>query len=45
MHVTSVETTELFAGPEDAPRQLVRVRYEACAAPTPVPDQRGRPFG
>ncbi|KMV14145.1 alpha-mannosidase [Mycolicibacterium conceptionense] len=36
MHVTSVETTELFAGPEDAPRQLVRVRYEACAAPTPV---------
>ncbi|MBU9763612.1 alpha-mannosidase [Mycobacterium sp. TNTM28] len=36
MHVTSVETTELFAGPEDSPRQLVRVRYEACAAPTPV---------
>lgn len=36
MHVTSVETTELFAGLEDAPRQLVRVRYQACAAPTPV---------
>ncbi|KHO26893.1 alpha-mannosidase [Mycolicibacterium setense] len=36
MHVTSVETTELFAGPQDAPRQLVRVRYEACASPTPV---------
>lgn len=36
MHVTSVETTELFAGPEDAPRQLVRVRYEDCATPTPV---------
>src|SRR5437868_9980256 len=36
MRVLSVETTELFAGPEDAPRQLVRVRYEACASPTPV---------
>lgn len=36
MHLTSVETTELFAGPEDAPRQLVRVRYEDCASPTPV---------
>ncbi len=36
MHVTSVETTERFAGPEDAPRQLVRVRYEACSSPTPV---------
>lgn len=36
MHVTSVETTELFAGPEDTPRQLVRVRYEACTSPTPV---------
>ncbi|OBF39017.1 alpha-mannosidase [Mycolicibacterium peregrinum] len=36
MRVLSVETTELFAGPEDAARQLVRVRYEACAAPTPV---------
>lgn len=36
MHVTSVETTELFAGSQDAPRQLVRVRYEACASPTPV---------
>lgn len=36
MRVTAVEATELFAGPEDAPRQLVRVRYEACASPTPV---------
>ena len=36
MRVLSVETTELFAGPEDAARQLVRVRYEACAEPTPV---------
>ncbi|WP_454788629.1 glycoside hydrolase family 38 N-terminal domain-containing protein [Mycolicibacterium lutetiense] len=36
MRVLSVETTELFAGPEDAPRQVVRVRYEACASPTPV---------
>ncbi|MDV3127666.1 NEW3 domain-containing protein [Mycobacterium sp. 21AC1] len=27
MHVTSAETTELFAGPADAPRQLVRVTY------------------
>ncbi|OMB94396.1 alpha-mannosidase [Mycobacterium sp. NS-7484] len=36
MHVTSVETTELFAGPDDAPRQLVRVRYAGCTAPTPV---------
>ena len=36
MRVLSAETTELFAGPEDAPRQLVRVRYEDCAAPTPV---------
>lgn len=36
MHVTSVETTELFAGPQDAPRQLVRVRYADCASPTPV---------
>lgn len=36
MHVTSAETTELFAGPDDAPRQLVRVRYESCASSTPV---------
>jgi alpha-mannosidase len=36
MHVTAVEATELFAGPVDAPRQLVRVRYEACATPTTV---------
>ncbi|MDH6197944.1 alpha-mannosidase [Mycobacterium frederiksbergense] len=36
MHVTSVEATELFAGPADSPRQLVRVRYAACTKPTPV---------
>lgn len=36
MRVTSVETTELFAGPQDAPRQLVLVRYEDCASPTAV---------
>ncbi|WKG04712.1 NEW3 domain-containing protein [Mycolicibacterium sp. HK-90] len=36
MHVTSVETTELFAGPADAPRQLVLVRYDDCPAPTAV---------
>ncbi|MDT5095716.1 MAG: hypothetical protein QOH60_5079 [Mycobacterium sp.] len=27
MHVTSAESTELFAGPPDAPLQLVRVRF------------------
>ncbi|MDT5013401.1 MAG: hypothetical protein QOH57_5018 [Mycobacterium sp.] len=27
MHVTSVESTELFTGPPDAPLQLVRVRF------------------
>ncbi|MGV0741107.1 glycoside hydrolase family 38 N-terminal domain-containing protein [Mycolicibacterium sp. XJ870] len=34
MQVTSAETTELFAGPADEPRQLVRVTYTGCAAPT-----------
>ncbi len=42
MHVTSVETTELFAGPEDALGQLVRVRYEACACADARARQRGR---
>ncbi|KWX20833.1 alpha-mannosidase [Mycolicibacterium wolinskyi] len=36
MHVTSVETTELFAGPADAPRQLVRVSYTGCVSPGEV---------
>lgn len=36
MHVTSVETTELFAGPADEPRQLVRVTYAGCPSPGTV---------
>lgn len=36
MHVTSVETTELFAGAADAPRQLVRVTYTGCVSPGEV---------
>jgi alpha-mannosidase len=36
MHVTSVESTELFTGPADQPLQLVRVSYRFCSHPTPV---------
>lgn len=32
----SAESTELFTGPPDAPRQVVRVDYRGCTAPTPV---------
>ena len=31
MHVISVESTELFTGPPDAPQQLVRVTFESAA--------------
>lgn len=36
MRVTSAESTELFAGPADAPWQLVRVTWAQCTEPTPV---------
>ena len=36
MQVISAESTELFTGSPEAPRQLVRVSYHGCAAPTPV---------
>src|SRR6476620_1319203 len=36
MHVTSVESTELFTGPADAPLQLVLVSYRDCSTPTHV---------
>lgn len=36
MHVTSVESTELFTGPPDEPLQLVRVDYRFCSRVTAV---------
>jgi alpha-mannosidase len=36
MHVTSVESTELFTGPPDEPLQVVRVSYRFCSKATPV---------
>jgi alpha-mannosidase len=36
MRVISAESTELFAGPPDAPLQLVRIAYTGGAGPTPI---------
>ena len=36
MHLTSVESTELFTGPADASLQIVRVSHRDCSAPTLV---------
>ncbi|HTM86513.1 MAG TPA: NEW3 domain-containing protein [Mycobacterium sp.] len=36
MRVIAAESTELFVGSEDEPRQLVTVSYADCAAPTTV---------
>ena len=36
MHLISAESTDLFSGPPDAPRQLVRVAYARCSEPTPI---------
>jgi alpha-mannosidase len=36
MRVTSVESTELFVGPADAPLQLVRVALDGCTEPVEV---------
>lgn len=36
MDLTSVESTELFTGPPDAPLQVVRVLYSGCSSRTPV---------
>ena len=36
MQVISVESTELFVGPPDAPLQLARVALAGVAGPTPV---------
>ncbi len=36
MHVTSVESTELFTGPPDQPLQVVRVSYRFCSRDTAV---------
>src|SRR5829696_1041177 len=36
MHVISAESTELFAGPPDAPLQLVRVTYVGGSASAPI---------
>jgi alpha-mannosidase len=36
VHVISAESTELFVGPPDAPRQLVRVTVAGATEPTPI---------
>ncbi len=36
MQISSAESTELFVGAPDAPRQLVRVGYTGCVEPTRV---------
>ncbi|MFD4658153.1 NEW3 domain-containing protein [Kitasatospora sp. NPDC058444] len=45
--ITSVESTDLFVGPEDAPRQVLRVRLEGPAARITVsgPGVRGEATG
>src|SRR5882762_7373898 len=36
VELISAESTELFTGPPDEPRQVVRVSYTGCVEPTPV---------
>ncbi|MDT5067674.1 MAG: hypothetical protein QOK02_3829, partial [Mycobacterium sp.] len=36
VQLTSAESTELFTGPPDEPRQVVRVSYTGCVEPTAV---------